>query len=58
MKIKYRRFDDNDYTEVECYFFDFRRLNDDENKTVLLFYKSLLDLHEIENVCEVCIEEI
>lgn len=59
MKIKYRRFDDNDYTEVECIEFDFRKIPFiDEDETVLdLFYRNG-KLQSVKNVCEVYLEEI
>ena len=59
MKIKYRRFDDNDYTEVECIFFKFEKslgipLKD---KTSLIWFGEE-EFHSVYHVCEVCIEEI
>ena len=58
MKIKYRRFDDVDYTEVEVYDFIYTlKLN---TKPILeLFFGSNGKTGKvIENVCEVYIEEI
>ena len=72
MKIKYRRFDDTDYTEVECDNFVFKNT---DYKTLVLclafrnkYYEqkdiNKVVLHDcykfkgIENVCEVYIEEI
>ena len=58
MKIKYRRFDDVDYTEVEVYDFIYTlKLN---TKPILeLFFGSNGKAGKvIENVCEVYIEEI
>ena len=54
MKIKYRRFDDNDYTEVDGVS-DFRYISDSFYGTPLLeFYaKGYQDCESIKNVCEV-----
>lgn len=65
MKIKYRRFDDNDYTEVECDDFVFKsydyktflylNFRNKHNESVVHNYHNL---KIIENVCEVYLEEI
>lgn len=58
MKIKYRRFDDDDYTEVEVSDFVFCP-NYNRRKMLLgLSFKSRAVEKTIENVCEVYIEEI
>ena len=58
MKIKYRRFDDNDYTEVEVS--DFVLCPDYNQRKILLglSFKSRAVEKTIENVCEVHIEKI
>lgn len=66
MKIKYRRFDDNDYTEVDVVYFQFSNFKK-PNDTILRLYLKVTDeimrtvvdkIVDIENVCEVHIEEI
>lgn len=73
MKIKYRRFDDNDYTEVECDGFTFKTKLDKslhlypywypkdtkiyKNIDGTVFYKGETT-RIIKNVCEVHIEEL
>lgn len=66
MKIKYRRFDDNDYTEVDVVYFQFSNFKK-PNDTILRLYLKVTDevmrtvvdkIVDIENVCEVYIEEI
>ena len=59
MKIKYRRFDDNDYTEVECDDFGFHKATHVYRDDTELFYITYDNkYHVIENVCEVYIEEL
>lgn len=66
MKIKYRRFDDVDYTEVDVVYFQFSNFKK-PNDTILRLYLKVTDevmrtvvdkIVDIENVCEVYIEEI
>lgn len=66
MKIKYRRFDDNDYTEVDVVYFQFSNFKK-PNDTILRLYLKVTDevmrtvvdkIVDIENVCDVYIEEI
>ena len=66
MKIKYRRFDDVDYTEVDVVYFQFSNFKK-PNDTILRLYLKVTDeimrtvvdkIVDIENVCEVHIEEI
>lgn len=56
MKIKYRRFDENGYTEVECDNFIFHLSV--ENETELNLFASDGEIYRLLNVCEVYIEEI
>lgn len=58
MKIKYRRFDDVEYVEIDIYQFylTFDRLS---GTTLLEYYaQGFSDCVSVENVCEVCIEKI
>ncbi len=58
MKIKYRRFDDDDYVEIDIYQFylTYDRLS---GTTLLEYYaQGFSDCVSVENVCEVYIEEI
>ena len=58
MKIKYRRFDDDGYTEVECDDFSFHN-NDYITKNELeLGWMVDGEYHWAVNVCEVYVEEI
>lgn len=66
MKIKYRRFNDNDYTEVDVVYFQFSNFKK-PNDTILRLYLKVTDevmrtvvdkIVDIENVCEVYIKEI
>ena len=57
MKIKYRRFDDNDYTEVECITFKFQRL-DLRKGTEFIYLHDDGHVYTVLDVCEVYIEEI
>ena len=57
MKIKYRRCDDNDYTEVEVKEFIFAKLYPSK-KTILNYLDINEHCKEIKNVCEVSMEEI
>ena len=62
MKIKYRRFDDNDYTEVECDDFLFQTYPADKKLRLVCYFVGSDVENEyhtvIRNVCEVYIEEI
>lgn len=59
MKIKYRRFDDFDDTEVECKDFSFHKaMHVYRDDTELYFTTYDNKYHVIENVCEVSMEEI
>ena len=66
MKIKYRRFNDNDYTEIDVVYFQFSNFKK-PNDTILRLYLKVTDeimrtvvdkIVDIENICEVYIEEI
>lgn len=61
MKLKYRTFDDTVYKEIECDYLKFYNNTEKKEKTYLLMvgedeYGAFIK--EIENVCEVYIEEI
>ena len=59
MKIKYRRFDDVDYTEVEVNDFNFyNKTHITRNGTELAWIASDGEIYNVLNVCEVYIEEI
>lgn len=61
MKIKYRRFDDNKYTEVECiafYYLNVFVLSEEKEKLNLEWLDANKTVHEVMNVCEVCVEEL
>ena len=51
MKIKYRRFDDNDYTEVDV------KMYIPRTDTKIIFQTYDNECHVIEDVCEVYIEK-
>ena len=58
MKLKYRKFDDDEYVEIDIYQFylTFDRLS---GTTCLEYYaQGFSDCVSVENVCEVCIEKI
>lgn len=59
MKIKYRIFDDNDYTEVKCDDFSFSNMIYPlKDRTKLEWVKKNKKINIVFDVCEVCIEEI
>lgn len=61
MKIKYRRFDDDKYTEVECIAFYYRKvfvLSEEKEKLYLEWLDANKTEHKVMNVCEVCVEEL
>lgn len=57
MKLKYRTFDDTEYTEVECTYFDFKYDENLSDKPILFIFGYEF-FSNIENVCEVYIEEL
>lgn len=62
MKLKYRKFDDVNYEEVECCYFQFIYDEYISEKPILrIICKDCFDNdynYEFDNVCEVYIEEI
>lgn len=59
MKMKYRRFDDNDYTEIEVNNFSFHKvLYTQKDETVLEWLDKKDNIHSVLNISEVYLEEI
>ena len=61
MKLKFRKFDENEYKEIECDYFIFTESDSDIYETTLNTYIGDIDncIHKrYTDVCEVIVEEI